>query len=81
MGSSNLQIRVNGIKIEKLKLRRQMRSGYPDGPWEVVVTDPVLGEFAIDDTFEIELKQCRQPWRKIFSAELLTTLESIGVTH
>lgn len=81
MGSTNLQVRVNGISIEKLTLRRQMREGYPDGPWEVVVTDPVLGQFAVDDSFEIELKMIKKPWRKIFAAELLTTLNEIGVTH
>ncbi len=81
MGSSHLQIRVNGLVIQKMTLRRQMRSGYPDGPWEIVVTDPVIGQFAIDDSFEIELKQCRQPWRKVFTAEVLTTLNEIGVTH
>jgi hypothetical protein len=64
-----------------MTLRRQMRSGYPDGPWEIVVTDPTLGSFAIDDTFDIEVKMCRQPWRKTFVTELLATLNDIGVTH
>jgi hypothetical protein len=81
MGSQNLQVRVNGVPATKMTVRRQMRSGYPDGPWEIVVTDPVIGSFAIDDTFEIEMKQCRQPWRKVFVAEVLTMLNELGVTH
>lgn len=80
MGSANLQIRVNGILITKLTLRREMKSGYPDGPYQVVITDPVLGPFAINDTFEIELKEGRGKWRKVFANELLTTLNAIGTT-
>jgi hypothetical protein len=80
MGNASLQVRVNGVPASKLTLRRQMCSGYPDGPWEVVVTDPVLGSFAISDDFNIEVKQRGQPWRKILVAELLTIL-NIGISH
>lgn len=49
----NLNIRVNGITISHLKLRRQLVNGAPVGKLEVVIQDPVLGMFAIDDNEDV----------------------------
>lgn len=77
--NSSLQIRVNGITPTKLTIRRQMRSGYPDGLWEIVITDPVIGNFAINDSFDIECKLIKKPWRRTSVGELLTTLTTVEV--
>lgn len=54
MAGANLYIRVNGINITHLKVRREMVDGKPVGKRQIVVTDPVFGSFAIDDNEELQ---------------------------
>jgi hypothetical protein len=79
MRNVSLKVRVNGIPVDRINIRRQIRGGYPDGPKEIVITDPTLGKFAIDDSFNIEFKEGKR-WRKTFVSELLTMLESLEAT-
>jgi hypothetical protein len=52
--SSQVYLRVNGIQIDNLKIRPKMVSGAPIGEKELVIEDPLLGKFAIDDSFILE---------------------------
>lgn len=76
---NNLQVKVNGILIAKLSVRRQIVEGYPDGPLELVITDPLLGKFAIDDNFIIEAKLGKKHWQKVTVKNLFAILTTIGV--
>ena len=42
-------LRVNGLRVTKAKVRRGEQ-----GP-ELIITDPILGDFAIDERFTLEL--------------------------
>jgi hypothetical protein len=42
-------LRVSGLRVTKARVRRGGK-----GP-ELIITDPVLGDFAIDDSFTLEL--------------------------
>ena len=53
MGYQQIYLRVNGIEITNLKIRRKMISGFPVGEHELVIEDPTLGNFAIDDNDEV----------------------------
>jgi hypothetical protein len=51
-----LHLRVNGINITNVRIRPKMVAGMPRGEREVVIEDPQLGRFPIDDTFVIEVR-------------------------
>lgn len=66
----NVALRVNEVFVTEVRLRRG-----EDGV-ELVITDPWLGEFAVDESFELELLELRVPpeirrklpnggWRKV----------------
>jgi hypothetical protein len=42
-------LRVNGLRVTKARVRRGEQ-----GP-ELIITDPILGDFAIDERFTLEL--------------------------
>ena len=76
--ASQLYLRVNDIEIDSLKIRRKMVSGSPTGEQEVVIEDPVLGKFAIDDSFIIETRSDRRKkWQSSSIAKLLEMISSI----
>jgi hypothetical protein len=63
-------LRVNGLRVTKARVRRAEK-----GP-ELIITDPVLGDFAIDESFTLELLELLFPpemrqrlpnggWRKV----------------
>ena len=67
--SSQLHLRVNGIDISTLKIRPKMVSGAPIGDKELVIEDPVLGKFAIDDSFVLEYAYDRRKKWEITSVK------------
>lgn len=80
-GDVPLAVRVNGIPIWTIRLRRNAADGTP----EVVVVDPVLGPFAIDDRFTIEVRAlagvpglaaiaCESRWRPVSANQLFNLL-------
>lgn len=71
-----LYLRVNGIDIDSLKVRRKMVAGAPIGELEIVIEDPVLGKFSIDDSFELETRSDRR--RKWSLTSVYNLLEMIG---
>jgi hypothetical protein len=55
-----------------------MQNGYPTGSPEIVINDSLLGEFAINDSFIIEIQDTSIPpcptqnrvWKKVTMSEL-----------
>jgi hypothetical protein len=78
-------LRVNGLRVTKARVRRGEK-----GP-ELIITDPVLGDFAIDDSFTLELLELLLPpemrqrlpnggWRKV-SLRILIRLLRCGLVR
>jgi len=74
-------LRVNGVRIANARVHRSQKG------WELVITDPRLGEFAADKTFTLELLELLHPpeirnklpnggWRKVLLRMLIALLES-----
>jgi len=79
--SSQLYLRVNGIQIDNLKIRRKMISGAPIGEKELVIEDPMLGKFSIDDSFILEVSTDRRTkWKTVSVGNFLAMLDSIEAT-
>jgi hypothetical protein len=60
-------LRVNGILVESVLLRRANDSA---DVFQVVITDPQIGLFALNDAFEFEVCEEGAPWRSITLAQL-----------
>lgn len=74
---SQLYLRVNGIDITNLKIRRKMVSGAPIGEKELVIEDPTLGKFSIDDSFAIEVStDHRTKWKTVSVGDFLALLDT-----
>ena len=78
-------LRVNGLRVTKARVRRGEK-----GP-ELVITDPLLGDVAIDDSSEVELLELLFPpamrerlpnggWRKA-SVRILIVLLRCGLVR
>jgi hypothetical protein len=76
-------LRVNGVRVANARVRRSQK-----GP-ELVIADPLLGEFVADDGFNLELLELLHPheirrrlpndgWRKV-SMRMLIALLGSGV--
>ena len=75
---ATLYLRVNEVEIDSLKVRRKMVSGSPTGDWEIVIEDPILGRFSIDDSFALESRSDRRrKWKPSSIAQLLEMIGSI----
>lgn len=72
-------LRVNGLRVTRARLRRGEK-----GP-ELIITDPVLGEVSIDESFTVELSELLFPpemrqrlpnggWRKVSLRILIALL-------
>jgi len=76
--ASQLYLRVNGIEIDTLRIRRKMVSGAPIGERELVIEDPVLGKFSIDDGFILEARSDRRrKWEPTSISELFEMIGNI----
>jgi hypothetical protein len=80
-----IALRVNGLRVTKARIRRGQK-----GP-ELIITDPLLGDFAIDDSFTLELLKLLCPpemrrrlpnggWRKV-SLRILIRLLRCGLVR
>jgi hypothetical protein len=49
-------IKVNGVVMTTAFCRPKIVGGYPTKRLELVVRDPLLGDFAIDGSFQLEVK-------------------------
>lgn len=78
----NVALRVNGVSVPRARLRRGRQ-----GP-QLVITDPLLGEFAVDKSFTFELLELLVPdeirrklpnsgWRRV-SLRILIALLRCG---
>ncbi len=86
-----LAVRVNGVLIRRVKIREYICGGQPTGEHELVIFDPMLGSFSVDDTFFFEIKDLNAPtevndaqpaegWRPVKLKELIEIL-SAGSNH
>lgn len=59
--NTNLSVRICGIAVACLKVRREIRDGQYTGRNELVFEDPILGFMPLDNSFSIELKRLNIP--------------------
>jgi len=58
-----------------------MISGAPIGEKELVIEDPMLGKFSIDDSFILEVSTDRRTkWKTVSVGNFLAMLDSIEAT-
>jgi hypothetical protein len=66
LADRKIALRVNGLRVTKARVRRGEK-----GP-ELVITDPLLGDVAIDDSSKVELLEL------LFSPEMRQRLPNGG---
>ncbi len=72
---SSFALRVNGMPITNLKVRRVLRDGSYTNQNELVIFDPIIGPFPLDYTFEIEMRDLPDgEWAMISSDALYKKL-------
>ena len=73
---NQLMLRVNGIVINEVKLRRKVIDGHLSEKYEVEVNDPILGKLSLTNDFLIEVKGGVSPkvWHTIILDNLVTLL-------
>ncbi len=80
-----LVVRVNGVVVRRVKVREFVWDGQPTGEQELIIYDPVLGSFPVDESFIFEVKYlsatsdagCRcspDGWQAVTLPELLNLL-------
>ncbi len=80
-----LVVRVNGVVIRRVKIREYISGGQPTGEQELIIFDPMLGSFVVDDSFVFEVKDLALPemarrtlpndgWQQVSLRELLRLL-------
>jgi hypothetical protein len=78
-------LRVNGVRVTNARVRRSQ-----EGP-ELVIADPLIGEFVIDESFTLELLELLHPpemrsrlsnggWRRV-SQRILIAMLGNGVVR
>lgn len=72
LDDSSFQFLLNGLSIRSAKIRQIADS---QGDFEVVVTDPLLGAFALHSGFDIEVSEPDAGWRRISLDELKADLK------
>lgn len=83
LSNTNLSVRVNGIVITSLKIRRELRNGAYTGKNEIVIHDPLLGALPLDNEFEIDIKNLevdpeKRTWQRVDIEELYQSLVEVG---
>jgi hypothetical protein len=84
LAERKVALRVNGLRVTKARIHRGQ-----EGP-ELLITDPVLGDFAIDERFTLELLELLFPpemrqrlpnggWRKVSVRILIALLRCRAV--
>jgi hypothetical protein len=62
IANTNLSVRVCGVVVARLKVRREVQDGEYTGWNEIAFEDPVLGFMPLDDSLTIELKRLDVPF-------------------
>jgi hypothetical protein len=60
-------LRLNGVPLQSVSIRN--RPDYPDN-FDLVVTDPVVGPFALNPDFEIDVRESDSDWGRVSLDEL-----------
>ena len=66
LSARNVALRVNGVRVTKAKLRRGAKG------LELVIADPLLRDFAVDECFTLELLEL------VHSHEIRSSLPNHG---
>jgi hypothetical protein len=85
LAARNVALRVNGLRVSEARI------SYGKKVSKLIITDPLLGEFAVDDRFKFELLELLHPpeirlrlpnggWRKL-SLRILIALLRSGVVR
>ena len=80
-----MSLRVNGLRVTRARVRRGEKGA------ELIITDPLLGDFAIDERFTLELLELLLPpemrqrlpnggWRRV-SLRILMGLLRCGLVR
>jgi hypothetical protein len=64
ISNTNLSVRVCGIVVARLKMRREIQDGEYTGRNQMVFADPILGFMPLDDSLTIELKRLNVPFEE-----------------
>jgi hypothetical protein len=85
LAARNVALRVNGLRVSEARISHGKKVS------KLIITDPLLGEFAVDDRFTFELLELLHPpeirlrlpnggWRKV-SLRILIALLRGGVVR
>ena len=85
LAARNVALRVNGLRVTEARI------SHGGNVSKLIITDPLLGEFAVDDRFTFELLELLHPqeirlrlpnrgWRKV-SLHILIALLRSGVVR
>lgn len=80
-----LVVRVNGVVVRRVKVREYVWDGHPTGEQDLIIFDPVIGSFSVDDSFVFEVRDLSVPeperhslpnegWQRVTLRELLQLL-------
>ena len=61
------ELLLNGMSVRSVTIRQTTES---DGDFDVVVTDSILGAFALHSDFEIDVQEADAGWRRVSLDEL-----------
>ena len=67
------ELLLNGVRIKSSGIRQGAESA---GDFDVIVTDPVLGSFALHAGFDIDVHEPDSSWRRVSLDELKAILKS-----
>src|ERR1700692_1041795 len=81
LAARNVALRVNGLRVSEARISHGKKGA------KLIITDPLLGEFAVDDRFtfeflellhpqEIRLRLPNRGWRKVSLRILIALLRS-----
>lgn len=70
------ELLLNGVPVRSVKIRQTAKSG---GNSEVVVTDPLLGAFALHSGFDIDVHEPEVGWRRVSLDELKAVLKRLNL--
>ena len=66
------ELMLNGVSVQSVRIRETAEAG---GDFDVIVTDPVLGDFALHTGFEIAVHQPDSSWRQVSLAAFKSSLK------
>lgn len=73
LGDFPCELLLNGVSVRTVRVRQGAESA---GDFDVVVSDPVLGPFALHSGFEIDVPEPDSNWRRVSLDELKGILKS-----